>query len=165
MLTYSSLREIQKKELENGSLASLDENFYSEAFLLLKSKKEESKEGSTVAVREYENLKRIISTIRSKREEKILLMALRSEKSSSGLITQEKEIFDQVHDIINEYRGRAFSESDIKPAVQKIKMLKDLEQYKGADSNLYGPFKKGEILSIPKAEIEWLLKENIAEKI
>lgn len=165
MLTYSALREIQKKELESGALVELEDDFHSQVLELLKVKKEEAKEGTVMSTREYANIKRIISIIIAKREEKIVLMALRSEKSHIGFTREEKNVFLKVKQLINDYRDNLALESDKKPLIQKIKVTKDLEQYKGSDNKIYGPFKEGEILSLPEEETKWLLKEKIAEKL
>ena len=47
----------------------------------------------------------------------------------------------------------------------KVKVIKDSEAYKGLDGNVYGPFKKEELVSLPKAEVDWLVKAKIAEMV
>lgn len=165
MITYSDLREIQKKELEGGALVELSENFYEEVSELLDSKKEEAKTGDMIAVREYENIKRILSMIQSKREEKIVLMALRSERSHIGLIKEERDTFLKVQQSIAEHRTKMIFGNNTPVLVRKVRLLKDIEQYKGNDEKTYGPFEKGKEYVLPRTETEWLLKERIAELI
>lgn len=166
MIAYSELREIQKKELEGGALVELDADFYSQVLELLNERKEEAKKGSMIVIREYENLKRILSTIIAKREEKIVLMALRSEKSHIGLTTEEKDVYLKVQQIISEHREKCYlCEESKESSIKKLKIVKDMEKYKGTDEKIYGPFKTGEEHFLPNPEAEWLLKEKIAELI
>ena len=164
MLTYSSLREIQKKEVEGGALVELGDDFYSQALELINAKKQEAKTGDMLSVREFENIKRILSIIQAKREEKIVLMALRSEKSHIGLTKEEKETFLRVQQLISEHRGKIImSDRKITP-VQRVEILQDVGEYKGADKKVYGPFKLGEEHVLPKEEADWLLKEKMAKQ-
>ncbi len=162
MLTYSSLRDIQKREIEGGGLVELGEDFYSQVLDFLKVKKEEAKSGSMLKVREYGNVKRILSIIQVKREEKILLMALRSEKSHIGLTKEERDLFLKVQQTVSDHRNTLTFNTPVKN-IQKVRILKDVEQYKGTDNKVYGPFVQGESHIIPRTEAEWLLKENLAE--
>ena len=74
MINYSVLRDIQKRELESSALAKLDNDFYQKVgeFLTVK-KKEATESGSLLAIREYENLRKIILMIQAKREESLFL--------------------------------------------------------------------------------------------
>lgn len=162
-LSYTSLREIQKKELEDGALAELQEDFYSKISELMDLKKKEAVEGNSIlALREYENIKKIVAIIQSKREEKILLMALRSEKSHLGLTSEEKELLSFLQELLRKHRGKIQISEE--PSMQKLKVLKEVSEYK-IEGKVYGPFKKGEVYFLPKREAEWLLKENMAEMV
>jgi len=165
MLTYSELREIEKKELEGGSLIEVSKDFYLQVSNLLNEKREAAKNGSVMAIREYSNIKKVVSIIQSKREEKLLLMVLRTEKSAIGSTTEEQDVFLKIQQIIKTYRESLFLERDKKLTIQKILIRENVESYKGGDGRIYGPFKRGDIISIPNIEQEWLLKENMAERM
>lgn len=168
MLTYSALREIQKKEMESAALVKVDENFYEQVAELLEKKKEEALiSKSILTIKEYENIKKIIATIQLKREEKLVLMAIRSKVTEEGLTTREKKTLEGISDIIAKNRT-AISETwsiDQSTNIRRIKIIKDVEQYKGLDNVIYGPFRMGEQPLLPKEEIEWLLKSRMAEPI
>ncbi len=172
LLSYSFLREIQKKESDSAKLTALGENFYVEAANFLKKKREEAfSTGSILAIREYENIKKIISTIKEKREEKLVLIALRSEGIPTGLTPEEIELLEGLSHCVGKFRTRISavlpSEENTLPRARgrtsRVKMLKDVEPYKGLDNNIYGPFKNGEEVELPKEEAEWLLKAGMAE--
>ncbi|MBN2478273.1 DNA replication complex GINS family protein [Candidatus Micrarchaeota archaeon] len=171
MLSYSTLREIQKKELESGALVELDEDFYSQVSELLQNKKEEALASSSMlSLREYENIKKIVLSIQGRREEKILLMALRSEKSHLGLTLEEQEMLLSIRNLLSDYRNKVDAiwvspENEKEKKMKKVKMTRDVDEYKGNDDNLFGPFSKDEEYMLPKEEADWLVKAKMAEAV
>ena len=163
-IDYSLLRDIQRKELESAALVSLEDDFYDSVSAFLSTKKKEAlNSNSLLAIKECENIKRIIISIASKREEKLMLTALRSENQVEGLTKEEKAVLKNLVDTISKWRENLnnmwFSEN------KKVRLLKDVQQYTGADNSSYGPFKVGEVYSLPRQEAEWLLKSRMAEVV
>ena len=170
MLTYSDLRDTQRKEMESSAIVKLPEDFYKAVSELLTNKSDEAvKSKSLLVIKEHKNIKKIIKSVQAKREEKIVLMAVRGEREGAGLTTEEKELLKELSTIIKKARENVRSvwesEETIPESSNKIKMLKDVSQYRGLDNALYGPFKEGEEQSLPKAEAEWLLKAGMAEQV
>jgi DNA replication initiation complex subunit (GINS family) len=170
MLNYSELRDIQRKEMESSAIVNLPDDFYRSVSQLLTKKKNEAFDSkSLLAIKEFENIRKIILTIQAKREEKIVLMAVRGEREGSGLTSEEKEMLKELSSIVNRSRENVKSAWDNENAIsnqsRRIKILKDVSQYRGLDSLLYGPFKQGEEQMLPRAEAEWLLKAGMAEII
>lgn len=170
MLTYSDLRDTQRKEMESSAIVKLPADFYQAVSELLAKKNSEAIESkSLLVIKEHENIKKIIRSIQAKREEKIVLMAVRGEKEGAGLTTEEKELLKELSTIIKKARENVRSvwesEETAPESSNKIKMLKDVSQYRGLDNALYGPFKQGEEQSLPQAEAEWLLKAGMAEQV
>ena len=170
MFNYSELRDIQKKEMESSAMVNLPEDFYPKIAEFLKKKKEDAiSSQSLLAMREYENIKKIVRAIAAKREEKIVLMAVRSEGDASGLTDEEKEMFKDLSTIILKSRETVKSaweqEKKTEPNSQRIRVLKDVERYRGLDNSVYGPFSEGEEQTLPRAEAQWLLKAGMAELI
>jgi len=48
---------------------------------------------------------------------------------------------------------------------EEIKFIRDLVAYKGLDDSIFGPFKSGEVASLPEEEAVWLVKEKLAERV
>lgn len=167
MLNYSDLREIQKREMESSAIVSLPEDFYSLiSMMLAKIGSEAMNSKSLLTIKEHENIKKIIIAISAKREEKIVLMAVRGEKEGAGLTAEEKEMLKELSTIIKRSREtvKAVWASEEAPSDErKIKILKDISQYRGLDNSVYGPFKAGDEQMLPRAEAEWLLKAGMAE--
>jgi DNA replication initiation complex subunit (GINS family) len=172
MLDYSVLRDIQKKEMESSAIVHLPEDFYQTVSELLAKKKEEAfSSQSLLAIKEYENIKKIIRSIAAKREEKIALMTVRGENGAEGLTTEEREMFKGLSSIIMDSREKVKNvwskeeSSSSNSLERRIKILKDVAQYRGIDNSLYGPFKEGEEQTLPSQEAEWLLKAGMAEAL
>ncbi len=171
MTTYSDLRDIQRKEMESSAVVPLPEDFYHAVSDLLSKKSEEALSSKSIlSIKEYENIKKIVIAIQSKREEKIVLMAVRGEREGSGLTAEERELLKELSSIIKKARETVKSawsstEQEEADASRKIKIVKDVSQYRGLDNSVYGPFKQGTEQLLPRAEAEWLLKAGMAEML
>jgi DNA replication initiation complex subunit (GINS family) len=168
MLNYAELRNIQKKEMESSAIVVLPEDFYQSVSQLLSSKSEEAHSSkSLLSIKEYENIKKIIIAIQMKREEKIVLMAVRGDKEGSGLTAEEKEMLKELSSIIKKSRETVKNvwgkEDSVPESSRRIRIVKDVAQYRGLDNSVYGPFRQGEETSLPRPEVEWLLKAGMAE--
>jgi DNA replication initiation complex subunit (GINS family) len=168
MLSYAVLRDIQKKESESAAIVRLEPSFYSEAARLLSEKKSAAREsGSILSIKEYENIRKIVAAIQMRREEKIVLMAVRGERDSPGLTAEESQLLKDLSEKVAECRSRVSGiwnggEEEAAKA-RKVRILKDIEPYTGLDKAVYGPFRSGEERLLPQAEADWLLKARLAE--
>lgn len=168
MLKYSDLRDIQKHEMGSSEVVALPPDFYTMISEILAMKKQEAlSKKSIMAIKEYENMRKIVEAIASKREEKIVLMAVRGEVEGAGLTTEERDLLKGLSSIVMKSRENIKNVWDTTETddSQKIRLLKDVEQYRGLDDSVYGPFKEGEEQSLPRSEAQWLLKSGLAEMV
>ena len=167
MLNYSDLRDIQKREMESSAIVVLPEDFYVLISQMLSKKAGEAASSkSLLVIKEYENIKKIILSISAKREEKIVLMAVRGEREGSGLTMEEKEMLKELSSIIKKSRETvktAWASEEAGDDSRRIKIVKDVSAYRGLDNSVYGPFRAGDEQLLPRAEAEWLLKAGMAE--
>jgi DNA replication initiation complex subunit (GINS family) len=167
MLGYSDLRDMQKREMESSALVSLPDDFYSLISQLLARKGSEAiSSKSLLAIKEYENIKKIVVSIQAKREEKIVLMALRGEREGAGLTIEERRMLKDLSGIVGKYREivkSVWESESASPSGKRIKIMKEVSQYRGLDNALYGPFSTGQETLVPDAEADWLLKAGMAE--
>jgi DNA replication initiation complex subunit (GINS family) len=167
MLNYSELRDIQKREMESSAIVGLPEDFYRTISELLAKKSAEAMSSKSLLVmKEYENIKKIVASVAAKREEKIVLMAVRGEREGSGLTSEEREMLKELSSIIKKARENVqsvWSTEETDDDSRRIKIVKDVSQYRGLDNSVYGPFKEGSEQLVPRAEAEWLLKAGMAE--
>ncbi len=154
--------------MESSAVVQLPDDFYRTVSELLSKKCDEALSSKSIlAIKEYENIKKIVMAIQSKREEKIVLMAVRGEREGPGLAVEEREMLKELTVIIRKARETVksawSSEEPVSDESRKIKIVKDVSQYRGLDNSVYGPFKQGSEQLLPRAEAEWLLKAGMAE--
>ncbi len=165
MLNYSDLRDIQRREMESSEIVNLPEDFYVIISEMLVRKKDEAiTKKSLISIKEYENIRKIVEAIANKREEKIVLMSVRGESEGSGLTKEERELLKELTSIIKKSRDSIKTVWDNDDA-QRVRIIKDVEKYRGIDDTVYGPFREGEIESLPASEAQWLLKSGMAEMV
>ncbi len=161
-MDFGELREIEKKELSTSLPTQLPENFYDIVKELLEEKRKEAVVTCSIdAVKEYENIKKTVKIISQKREEKIILLALRGQEAE-GLTREERELWEKVQEAVGKMREKVerFLESEV-----RVKIIKPVAQYKGMDNKLYGPFNVGEEKVLPSQEAKLLLEAGLAELI
>lgn len=167
MVTYSFLRDIERQELTQASLVPLPKEFYKKAKEYAAGLEARINSGEVMVLREYSNVKRIISRIMEKREEKIVLLAVRGVESEN-FTKEEKEFFYSIKEKIEQYRknfNAEDGESIKKEMMKKVRMIKEVEAYTAPNGSIYGPFKKEEEVVLPSEEANALLKEKKAEEV
>jgi DNA replication initiation complex subunit (GINS family) len=167
MISYSVLRDIERQELMQASLVPLPENFYDLAKDYLAELEKNIQNGGVMALREYDNVKRIIKRIMEKREEKVVLLAVRGVETEN-LTKEEKELFYSIKQRMEEYRKNLTpdgTESVKKERVKKVRMVREVEAYTAPDGNVYGPFKEKEEVVLPSEEAITLVKAKLAEEV
>ncbi len=170
MLTYSSLRDIQKKESESLEPVRVEKDFYSQLKQFIESRKAAAlKSPSFSEMRELENIRKVAKSIIAKRREKLLMLSAISAQDLEGLADEEQLFLKEVRRITGDSFGPldTIFEDPKEEAVHrtKVKIVKTIEAYKGFDNNIYGPYREGEEILLPEEEAEWLLKSKMAEHI
>jgi DNA replication initiation complex subunit (GINS family) len=169
-LTYSFLREIQKKEMGSLEPVKLEKDFYTQLRQYMDARKASALRGqSFTEMRELENIRKVAKSIIAKRKEKLLMLAGISGEEIEGLTGEEQAFLSQVRRTASESFGEIDSmfaeQKEPEPHRTKVKIVKTIEAYKGFDNNIYGPFKEGEEILLPEEEAEWLLKSKMAEHL
>ena len=80
----------------------------------------------------------------------------------------ESNIYKNIDDLFNEYMKNILnSDVSIKEIREKVfkevRLSQDVPEFIGEDMRSYGPFKKGEVISIPLRNAEILIREKLAE--
>ncbi|MBU1197702.1 hypothetical protein KJ765_04275 [Candidatus Micrarchaeota archaeon] len=189
-LSFDALRKVQLQERNFSALSKLSDDFYEAHHLwLLEQKRALQGDYSLERLKAFENAKTILTEISEKREQKILLKALKDRKNQSvdsdGLAKEEKGLylellkslsgFEQAVLINEEEQPKTVIERTItpetlpdakppeKPLLEAVRMLKPLAQFVGTDGAMYGPFKEGQIVSVQKEMAAIFVKKEIAE--
>jgi DNA replication initiation complex subunit (GINS family) len=169
-MDFDELRKAQAKERAGAALQQLSEDFYTSAEKLLS---ETRKRGDFQSLKEYENALKILSDVYHRREQKLLLEALRDAREGSRekphLTGAELELYDALLAAISAGRKKfGFVMRDGTEQRQekaKVRVLVDLPRIIGSDMQPYGPFKTGETATLPRGEAEILVKRKAAETI
>jgi len=187
-LDIVKLRELLERELSSNELAPLDDEFYKEFDSLvraLKLRAESSKErGETVEERLYlaelniaEHLMKEIIKIRLHK-----IVDLAFEGKPQSLVGEERKIFTLLMAFINRESLPAFEEMETmekfvergdkievpigKPAVWEAYLIKvDIPRVLDEELREYGPFKAGDLVTLPKSIGKVLVERDAAKLI
>lgn len=190
MITYSEIRNLQRKEKESTSLQDLGQDFIGELAeyiqdkrkILSKNKEQGnpfSEEMESKARSEMENALRVIDMLFQLREKKIIYQAIMSAKkdvkiyNTSNMLDYEKSLFEQTLKLIKSHRKKIShelsSQEKIKKEekVSKTKMLRltgDVNSFVW-EGEEYGPFKKEDAVNLSEELADLLIKRGKAEEI
>ncbi len=161
MITFETIRMIQRQEKNSDHLNKLPDNFIEDLKDYLENKKKINK-------REYNKILIIIEKIFEYRLKKMIALSFLSIKGLSNpnnLLSEEKILFNNIIKNIKEFE-KAFMDKEIKKTDMKsILFLKDIEAFVGIDLKNYGPFISGDISTIPEENYEILLKKGVIREI
>ncbi len=151
-------------------LTDLTDNFYDKLNKFIKEKKETvENEKSMNNLREFENTVKLLRSIFQIRQQKILLRAIQSGgEDKEGMTKEEIELFTQIKQLMSSHTQIFESvlekrKEQPKAQFKKIKILKNVPAYTGADGSIYGPFKPEQEKELPETEVNFLLKADMAK--
>ncbi len=185
IVTFETLREVQRREKKSEKLAELNEDFYS----WVKEYFKRTEKGDSAELR---NAKNIFDDIIDRREKKILNQALRTVRlrertNTKVMASSEKELFESLIGLLGNFREKIDlntekfelkemkkdAPEDIEELIEKekettaeyvkIKILEDVnEEIVGSDMKEYGPFKSGDIIELPSENANLFIEKGKA---
>ncbi|MEM4389660.1 MAG: hypothetical protein QXG98_03275 [Candidatus Micrarchaeia archaeon] len=170
-ISYEELRRIQAREKSEPGLCELEADFYDRVNAHLRARRSElEKKFDFAAMREYENTLKILRDIYARREQKILLLALRAargEEEVNGLTKEERALFDSIVKMLRECSARIQKILEVDTAARefrkcRVRILRDVPQFVGKDMTNYGPFKLGDDVLLPEDEAARLERLGMA---
>ena len=186
-LSFEALRKIQVQERTFGALSTLDGDFYSQYSGWVAQQKKTLQESFSIeALKTYENSKKVITEIGAKREQKILLKALKDLRGglvgTEGLSSEEKTMYLQVISSLKAFERAMHAEEPaqleeevarmIREEVQRPKLeatrvilLQDLSQFVAPDGTTLGPFKANDVVEMHREIADILVKRNAAKLV
>jgi len=165
-ITFEFIRKIQHAEQESSQLSKIPEDFYEKVLDYLEKKRELAKERKESI--EIRNIERLVKNIFERRERKLLSLALikvRTGVEPQNLIKEEKEFFDKIVEMLMQRRKSVLEKmlGEKKEEVELVIFKEDVPAFVGADGKTYGPFKKGDIASLPEENKKILLEQGLVE--
>ena len=187
VITYETLREIQRDEKRSSKLYSLGKNFYSVVQDYLGRELPED----DISRNEILNARKILEDIHDRREKKIINYALAIARNNEKLdvpemTPEEHLLLEKLVETLKKYRGnidntspseaKEVPETEVVSAEEKedledsetklvqVKLLEELPQIVGADMEEYGPKSEGEVAEIPEENAKILIENKKAEE-
>jgi len=163
MLTYESIRDAVNKEKSSTGLTPLPADFFTSAKTYLDKK---SKMRTREDMWEYDQAKRRMQDLVEIREKKILMGALyyvRSEVKPENLTEDEYNFLKSLADIIKDWQGKkkGMLEAAVEPR-SVVSFLEEVPVFVGIDMKSYGPFRPGDISTLPNENADLLAKKGAA---
>ena len=167
MLTYDTLSRIVAGERDAKTLTKIPEEFFEDAKLYIDSKTKISS-GKEDAW-ELDNAKRLLQDLLEIRERKILTLALhfvRSGVSPNGMVREELDFFNSVVAALKEFQSRKKLLVEGKPENRwLLAMLADVPEFLDLKLRKYGPYKQGDMATIPEENARLLVDGGKAKKM
>ncbi len=181
-LSYRKLCDLFRDEKASNGICKLPGDFEKGAAEYLSHLEEGAKE-SHDAARERENSSRMLRQILRLRRQKVVFRALAgtAEHHAEGMTDEEHALYDRVGALVADEETRAEklglerisqkarkkeeeqAEQAIGDAFKKLRILKEIPSYHGADGKEWGPYKIGEEVSLPPSEADWMTRGRLAE--
>ena len=167
MLTYEVIRRIMTDEKNATKLTALPEDFFKKAKAYLDNKAQIS--GSKEDAWELDSAKRLLQDLLEIRERKVITLALffvRSGVTSENMTPEEEVFFDSIVNNIKQFQAERKKVLEGEPEKRGfVAVLEDVPSFVGTDLKNYGPFKKGDVATLPEDNAKLLLEKNLARRI
>lgn len=169
ILTYETIRRIHKDEELSIKLSKIPDDFFERTRDYIKNKEEAVKTDATAA-QEFQNVKHRLRFIMEARERKILNMALYSVRTGlppENLTPTERLFFENILAALKNFKQlrEDFLDPKTGTPLKVVAFTEDVSAFVGEDMSSYGPFKKGDIASVPEKNAEILTNDKKAEEM
>ena len=167
MLSYETIRKIANDEKGSQKLTPLPEGFFDEVRIYLdkKARMNENKQD----IWELQSARRVLQDILDVRERKLLSQALyhvRSGLNPENLTEEEREFFNTLVNNIKEFQGRRKELIEGEPVKRDVVGITDeVPEFVGIDMKTYGPYRKGDVVTLPEEIAKFLVEHSSARKI
>lgn len=166
MLTDETIRRIFDEEKNAQGLTKLPEDFFEQVRTYLENKSKMIKiEADRWAL---DSVKRRLRTIFQIRERKILNSApgfIDSGVTPDNMTPEEQKFFERVIECVKDFhkeRDERLDEEEEKLVL--VTILEDVPKFVGINLRNYGPFRKGDLTTVPEPNADLLIKKGLAEK-
>jgi DNA replication factor GINS len=164
MLTDETIRRIFEEEKNSQGLTRLPDDFFGQVKTYLESKSKMIKiEPDRWAL---DSVKRRLKAIFERRERKILNSApsfIDSGVPPENMTPEESKFFETVVEHIKEFHRERQEKFEEEERLVLVTILEDVPKFVGINMKNYGPFRKGDLTTIPEPNADLLVKKGLAE--
>lgn len=192
-LTYEKLFDVTRKEKGNEELQKLDATFFEDLISYLNDKREIldkekqntvfSKSEKEMTRKQLQNIKKLVTELYMRREQKLVNLAIMKSRTNSHLIDtssllkEEKVLFENMVKLLNDYKTSVLfnilagkvptqpNKVNINVEEVKIEFTNDVPKFVGKELETYGPFMKDQVVSLPSDVASILVNKGRAKKI
>ena len=165
MITYETIRKIEQSEKDYAKLSKLPPDFMREAADYLEKKQVMA--GEKGAEWEHKSARQRFQSLAQMRERKIVNFALayvRSGAVPENMTADERELFDAVVRSLQDFDSkRQKAMSGEKFNMLAVAFLQDIPQFVGIDMGHYGPYKAGDIATVPEENAKLIAEKGAGE--
>jgi DNA replication initiation complex subunit (GINS family) len=165
MITYETLRKIEQEERQQSRLSRLPANFLRDVSEYLEKKEAIADEKG--AQNEYKAKWQTFQNIVQMRERKIVNFTLSCARSGAipeDMTPEERELFDSIVKSLLEFESkRQKFLSGERVEMMTVAFLQDVSQFVGIDMANYGPYKSGDIATVPSENAKVLSEKGAGE--
>jgi DNA replication factor GINS len=165
MLTDETIRRIFEEEKNAQGLTRLPDDFFGQVKTYLENKSKMMKiEPDRWAL---DSVKRRMKAIFERRERKILNSApgfIDSGVLPENMTPEENKFFESAVELIKGFhreRQEKFEEEE--ETLVLVTILEDVPKFVGMNLRNYGPFRKGDVTTVPEPNADLLVKKGLAE--
>jgi DNA replication factor GINS len=155
--------KVVKEQRASGKLTKLPENFFEDVRLYLSKKAEAGGE------KEVQSARSMLRELRERRESKILECALffaREGIIPGTMVPEERRLFDIIVKNVQEFQRVMDKLIEGGPEKKKlVALLEDVPELVGVNAKPYGPFKKGDVATLPEENADLLIQRKVAKEI
>ena len=170
MLTFESVRDVERAERENKKLQRLPAEFFDDLQEYLRKKKADAAENPDEII-EYQNIMAAVERLFERRERKILEQALDSARTDippENIHGREKHVFEQLSGVLSSFRREFFASIKGKAhesQEQKLfRIKKDVPEFIGPDMKTY-KLRIDDVVSLPEKVGRLLIEKGSAEEV
>jgi len=166
MLTHDALRKMVNEEKSSGRLSAIPESFFDELrqYLEAKSQMSDKKDDQW----ELDSARRLMQDMMETRERKIMTAALffpNTETEPANLTPEEKEFFRKVAGHLEELHSRRKAILENRVEMSLVALLAAVPEFVGTDLKTYGPYKEGDIATIPEENARVIVEKKAGKII
>ncbi|HLC67970.1 MAG TPA: hypothetical protein VJI12_03750 [archaeon] len=164
MLTFDSIRDLERTERQSKRLQKLPEDIAAQIFEYLK-RKERLTDKTSADLVEMENITSTIKRLMELREAKILTSAMDTVRTGlppEHLTKDEETVFYSLTDALKQHREKFFHDIHNEPGVM-YRVKRAVPAFIGPDMKTY-ELNEEEVVSLPEPLAELLIRDGVIEK-
>ncbi|MBI2583603.1 MAG: DNA replication complex GINS family protein [Candidatus Aenigmarchaeota archaeon] len=170
MLTFESIRDMERAERENKKLQKMPAQFFDDLQDYIRKKRADAA-GNADDLIEYQNILAVVERLFELRERKILEHALDAARigiPAENLHDNEKKLFEQLSDSLSTFRNAFFSsirqQKQERSEDRLFRIKEDVPEFIGPDMKIYN-LKQNDVVALPEETAKLLLEKGAVEEV